>query len=61
MTTNPLDYWKNGSGPPFLGPEGLHAWAQAILDAARAQTAADIADVESATRTAIDTVIAATP
>lgn len=57
--TDPLNYWQNGSGPPFLGPTGLHGWAQAILDTARARTATDIADEGSATRAALEAVLAA--
>lgn len=54
--TDPTAYWTNNSGPPFLGPTGLHAWAQAILDKAADDVADDIGTDGSNVRVAGDAV-----
>lgn len=59
MTIDPRDYWLNNNGPPYLGPTGLHAWADAILATAQTETAQAIGTPETPVRAALEAVLAA--
>lgn len=59
MTIDPRDYWLNNDGPPYLGPTGLHAWADAILATAQTETAQAIGTPETPVRAALEAVLAA--
>lgn len=60
MTIDPRDYWLNNDGPPYLGPTGLHAWADAILATAQTETAQAIGTPETPVRAALDALYGTT-